>query len=122
MVEMDKEMLGRRLRKARKAKGLTQEKLGELAEVGDKYISRIETGKADISLSCFIRLVNTLEVSPDYFLQDCLNTDYEIGEEEKQKHISYQTCGEKKTERLLYFLDEMITIIRGEENDTNCNL
>ena len=40
-MEMDKEMLGRRLRKARKAKGLTQEKLGELAEVGDKYISRI---------------------------------------------------------------------------------
>ena len=101
-----------RLKEARKKKGLTQQQLGELTELSDKYISRIETGKADMSLDCFVALINTLEISADYVLQDSLYMDYEIGDDEKKKHISYQRFGAEKTEQLLYMLDKLTAMMK----------
>ena len=40
-------MFGQRLREIRKKHGMTQAELGEKTGLADKYISRIETGKAD---------------------------------------------------------------------------
>ena len=61
-MKINRTFLGQRLKEARKKKGLTQQQLGELTELSDKYISRIETGKADMSLDCFVALINTLEI------------------------------------------------------------
>lgn len=101
-MKINRTFLGQRLKEARKKKGLTQQQLGELTELSDKYISRIETGKADMSLDCFVALINTLEISADYVLQDSLYMDYEIGDDEKKKHISYQRFG-------VYFVNRSAT-------------
>ena len=53
-MKINRTFLGQRLKEARKKKGLTQQQLGELTELSDKYISRIETGKADMSLDCYV--------------------------------------------------------------------
>lgn len=54
-MKINRTFLGQRLKEARKKKGLTQQQLGELTELSDKYISRIETGKADMTgLFCCI--------------------------------------------------------------------
>lgn len=111
-MKINRTFLGQRLKEARKKKGLTQQQLGELTELSDKNISRIETGKADMSLDCFVALINTLEISADYVLQDSLYMDYEIGDDEKKKHISYQRFGAEKTEQLLYMLDKLTAMMK----------
>lgn len=119
---MDKEKLGERLREVRKDKGLTQEELGEMSDIGNKYISKIETGQADISLDCFLRLANALETPPDILLKDSLKPGIYLDDDRKKEHLIYQECGEEKTERLLYMLDSMLELIEGEGNDKNSDL
>ncbi len=119
---MDKEKLGERLKKVRKDKGLTQEELGEISDIGYKYISRIETGNADISLNNFVKLVNALETPPDILLQDSLKPGIYLNEAKRKEHLTYQECGEEKTERLLFMLDAMLTLIGSGENGENSNM
>ncbi|MDU7336800.1 MAG: helix-turn-helix transcriptional regulator [Clostridium sp.] len=65
--------IGKRIRKTRTAKGITQEKLAELICTGTTHVSHIETGNTIPSLKTFIAIVNALEVSPDELL--CGNID-----------------------------------------------
>ena len=50
------------IRRRRKAKGLSQEKLGELAELHRTYVSQLERCKANISLDNLERIARILEV------------------------------------------------------------
>ena len=59
-----KKLLGQRIRDARKAKGLTQERLAELLGIGTSNISYIETGKFSPSMENFEKLVEILGVEP----------------------------------------------------------
>ena len=56
---------GNRLRKIRKIRQITQEKLGEKAGVSYKYIGEIERGEVNPSLDVIVRLTQVLEVSPN---------------------------------------------------------
>lgn len=49
--------LGAMLKEARKEANLTQEQLAEKTGTKKSYISRIETGKSDIQLSTFYKLI-----------------------------------------------------------------
>jgi ribosome-binding protein aMBF1 (putative translation factor) len=49
--------LGTMLKEARKKANLTQQQLAEKTGTQKSYISRIETGKSDIQLSTFYRLI-----------------------------------------------------------------
>lgn len=72
-MDVNYEDIGRRIRKARLAKGLTQEQLAEKIEVGVTHLSHIETGNTIPSMKVFIAIVNTLDVSADALLCDNLN-------------------------------------------------
>jgi len=52
--------LGERVRRARKAKGLTQEKLAELIDVHPRMIQKIEAGQTNIVVTTAMRLVRAL--------------------------------------------------------------
>ncbi|MBR0282215.1 MAG: helix-turn-helix transcriptional regulator [Oscillibacter sp.] len=54
--------LGKRIKKARKEKGLTQEKFAEMAGIATEYESRIETGAARPSLTLIETISAVLEV------------------------------------------------------------
>ena len=54
--------LGKRIKKARKEKGLTQEKFAEMADIATEYESRIETGAARPSLALIEKICALLEV------------------------------------------------------------
>lgn len=111
MAGIDKEMFGQRLREIRKKHGMTQAELGEKTSLADKYISRIETGKADVSLDCFVKLVNAFDVSADYYLQDSISYDYKVEGGELEKYVSFQRFGTAKTEQLLAVLDKLIMLM-----------
>ena len=75
MAGIDKEMFGQRLREIRKKHGMTQAELGEKTGLADKNISRIETGKADVYLDCFVKLLKAIDVHADYYLQESISYD-----------------------------------------------
>ncbi len=53
---------GRKMRTIRERKGVSQEKLAELAGLHRTYVSSVERGKRNISLENIERLANALEV------------------------------------------------------------
>jgi transcriptional regulator with XRE-family HTH domain len=58
------------LRKARHAKGLSQEELAYDAGVARRYLSRIETGTTWVGLEIIVKLAAVLDVRPADLLQE----------------------------------------------------
>ena len=59
-----KKLLGKRIKDARKAKGLTQDQLAKMLGIGTSNISYMETGKFAPSIENFEKLVEILGVEP----------------------------------------------------------
>ena len=63
---MDKKnSFGKKLQQIRKSKGLTQEKLAELAGVHEKHISKLEIGYYKPSFDTLDKILKVLEVTPE---------------------------------------------------------
>ena len=60
--------IGLRVKQAREAAGLTQERLSELLDVTAQYLSSVERGAVGLSVPVLIRLCSVLLVSSDYIL------------------------------------------------------
>ncbi len=54
--------LGERIRELRKSIGITQEELGEKAELNYKFIGELERGQVNVSLDSIVRIADALEV------------------------------------------------------------
>lgn len=72
---MKKNGLGRRINEVRRDRGLTAEKLSEMCSINATYLRQIEGGTKMPSLPVFIDICNALKISPDYILQDVLETN-----------------------------------------------
>lgn len=62
-------LVGKRIRKLRKARELSQEQLAERVGTSPKYLSRIETGRENPTLDLLLRLARGLKVEPYEILQ-----------------------------------------------------
>ncbi|WP_291934241.1 helix-turn-helix transcriptional regulator [Limnohabitans sp.] len=60
---------GLRLKELRDAKGMTQEDLAEKAELFRTYLSRIETGSANPTLTVIHQLARAVEETPSSLLE-----------------------------------------------------
>lgn len=67
---MDYYQIGQRIRKYRKALGLSQEQLAERIGISVTHMSHIETGNTKLSLQVFVDIANTLEIQTDELLFD----------------------------------------------------
>ena len=65
---MDYYAIGQRIRKTRKAHGLSQEQLAERVGISTTHMSHIETGNTKLSLPVLVSLAEELEVSTDDLL------------------------------------------------------
>lgn len=65
---IDKEEFGRRLKKVRQEVHMSSEQLAEACGVNPVFIRQIETGARLPSLSVFVKICNSLPVSPAYLL------------------------------------------------------
>jgi len=52
---------------------LTQEKLSEAVGIGVQHLSKIENGKAPLSLTCLVALANAMQITTDSLLMDNLD-------------------------------------------------
>ncbi len=67
-MEYDLQLIGQRIQTARKARRYTQDYVSARANIGEKFLSQIECGKAGLSVQTLIALCKILEVSPNYIL------------------------------------------------------
>ena len=67
-VKYDRASAGSRIRRARKAAGLTQIKLAEIVGMHENNLSEIERGKRGMSLDCLMTFSRVLNIGTDYIL------------------------------------------------------
>ena len=64
--------IGQRIRKNRKAQGLSQEALAEQVGISVTHMSHIETGNTKLSLPVLVELATVLDVRTDDLLYDSI--------------------------------------------------
>ena len=99
---LDYKIIGERLKKARKSKGITQEKLSHEIGVSIAFLSRIERGSSQISLKRLSQVCNILQIEAGQILNgssedsnEYLNTDFKMLLDkctEKQKKMIYEVA------------------------------
>jgi transcriptional regulator with XRE-family HTH domain len=57
-------IVGANIRRLRKAKGLTQERLAQEADMAMRYVAGVERGEENPSLRFLVKIAEVLEVSP----------------------------------------------------------
>ena len=71
---MDYYKIGQKIRKIRKAHGLSQEELAEKINISTTHMSHIETGNTKLSLPVFVDIAAALEVRTDDLLDTVATT------------------------------------------------
>ena len=89
-------LLGDRIRQARRARDISQIQLAEMAQISVSHMSDIETGKTNISLDVFIRIMNALQVSSDWLLQTNASGESEALDQEFAVLLSDCSLTEKQ--------------------------
>lgn len=77
-MEPNYKEIGKRIKKYREERELSQAKLAEKIEVSVPYMSDIETGKTKFSLPVLVNLVNALEVRPEELLTEKVCAEGEL--------------------------------------------
>ena len=67
---MDYYKIGQKIRKFRKAHGMSQEELAERIDISTTHMSHIETGNTKLSLPVLVNVATALEVRVDDLLSD----------------------------------------------------
>jgi len=98
-----KELIGRRIRELRKARGLTIERLAELAHIGEKYLGDIERGKENPTVATIEKLARALEVQ----MHQILHYEHVLAGEKNLRRRIIQildTCNEGELQLFLKFV------------------
>ena len=67
---MDYKELGKRIKAARLAAGVTQEALAEKVDLSSGHIAHVERATTKVSLKAFVNIANALKTTPDKLLID----------------------------------------------------
>lgn len=70
--------IGEKIRKYRKAKGMTQEELAEKTELSTNFLGAIERAEKNLTLANLINIANALDVTSDMLLCDEIKNGYKI--------------------------------------------
>ena len=81
-------LIGRRVREYRYRQNLNQAGLAEEADISVPYLSRIENGAKNVSLTVLIKIAIALDVGVDSFLLDILPCDREYGFDKLKEILS----------------------------------
>lgn len=87
-MELDYEVIGKRIKEVRSLRGWTQAKLAEKSDVEPSYLSHIERAVTKLSLPTLVNIENALEVSLDELLYTNLNKSSHVSIDMIDKLIS----------------------------------
>ena len=106
----DYSLIGKRLAAIRKERKLTQEKLAELTDLANNYISNIENNRSIPSLETLVKLCNALEITPNDLLLGAATTSQNYLTNELCEKINTCTPKEKR------LIDGFISLLISERN------
>ena len=109
---MDTQKVGKRIQEVRKARGLTQHELSELANLSAKYISNIECGFKMPKLNTFVAIANALKCDANLLLSDVL--DVTTGKESGNVSKKLLELPPEDQRRILRVLEVMIEEARSK--------
>lgn len=67
-MELDYSLIGKRIKKRRKQRKLTQEQVAERVSISNQHMSNIERAKSIPSTETLMKLAAALDTTPDEFL------------------------------------------------------
>lgn len=103
---MNLKAVGRRIKQAREAKGLTQEQLAEKVSLSASHMSVIERGVKPPKLETFVDIANVLNVDANSILTDVLSVSNEIVSTQISARLSALPSAKQK--KILRVLDTLI--------------
>ena len=98
-MELDYEMIGKRIKAARKEKGYTQEKLASITGLSQPHIGHVEVGKSKVALPALIKIANALDTTVDGLLYD--STQVHVDSYDKEFKDIVDDCTSPQKEHLL---------------------
>jgi transcriptional regulator with XRE-family HTH domain len=99
-------LLGKRIRRLREEKALSQQELGNRAEVNYKYIGEIERGRQNPSFNVLTKIAIALGVS----LSDLMSFEQEIGNRKEIESRINQICRNMPDEEVRRVLQMLISL------------
>lgn len=110
MTSIDYTIIGEKIKKARIATGMSQEKLADLCGISLSFLGHIERGTRKMSLETLVSICNQLNLSCDYLLMDEL----------PENDIVIQTIATTAKKHGTYQYERFLTIIKAlaEISDT----
>lgn len=113
---MDYQQMGNQIQKIRKRKGLTQEKLAELADLSVPYISHIERATKKPSLGTLLKIAAALDVTANELLYGLQPADRTAYYQETQQLLDECSMLERR------ILLEVVTSVRKGMQEYKKNL
>lgn len=102
----DYNVIGERIKKARKAKNMTQEKLAEKLDVSIAFLSRIERGSSQINLKRLGQICEILDITEGEILNGSTNKSARYLEAYFSQLL--KTCSPEK-QKLIYDVAKVIS-------------
>ena len=115
--EMDYYEIGQRIRKFRKARGLSQEQLAEKIGISTTHMSHIETGSTKLSLITLVSIANSLCVGIDQLLGTNINLSTHSFVIDIQELI--EDCNSYELNAMIEAMRLVKTSIRNKPNNPN---
>lgn len=108
-MSIDYKSIGKRIKRFRMERKLSQEDLGELISLNPHYLSQIENGRRIPSVDTLVMIANALEVSADDLLMDLLT--HLNAEAAMKSHSLVADCNDTECQiliRLLQFMKDLL--------------
>ncbi|MCI8384244.1 MAG: helix-turn-helix transcriptional regulator [Clostridia bacterium] len=105
-MEIDYQVIGQRIKEARKCKCWSQEKLSEELDVTTVYISRVERGSAQINLKRLVQIGSVLNVSIEYLIGGAMPKNHNYLNRELYEILL--NCSPDK-QRLIYHIAQIVS-------------
>ncbi len=91
--------IGQRIRKFRLERGLTQERLSEMAGLTPAHFSHVETGNTKVSLPSLLRIAESLDITLDDLV--CPNLAHTKHVSVKEMDVLLSDCSDKEARALV---------------------
>lgn len=112
----ERQLIGPRIREARVGRRMSQADLAAKANISLPHVSAIETGKTNMKLESFIRIIEALQVSADSLLRPDVPEVRSLYQSEFDELLA--DCSPKELDSILKIVREVkSTMTRREDND-----
>ena len=99
-------LIGKRIKKARENKNITQEDLASMIDCSPNHISVIERGIKYPKLITFIKIVNSLDITPNELLKDVINYKNDFNNSDLQS--LFNNTSELNRQRILKIIEILL--------------